>query len=147
MPTPIIQISHPVSAGLHGVIRVPGDKSISHRALIFGALCVGETTIRGLLEGEDVLATAQALRAYGAKIKQGSDGVCRVNGLGVGGLMPPGNVIDLGNSGTAAGLLVGLAASHGLTSVFTGDASLRQRPMQRVMTPLADMGAKFVAAP
>ncbi|MFP6726931.1 MAG: 3-phosphoshikimate 1-carboxyvinyltransferase [Alphaproteobacteria bacterium] len=147
MPTPIIQISHPVSAGLHGVITVPGDKSISHRALIFGALCVGETTIRGLLEGEDVLATAQALRAYGANIKQGSDGVCRVNGLGVGGLMPPGNVIDLGNSGTAARLLVGLAASHGLTSVFTGDASLRQRPMQRVMTPLANMGAKFVAAP
>ena len=147
MPTPAIQISHPVSAGLHGVITVPGDKSISHRALIFGALCVGETTIRGLLEGEDVLATAQALRAYGAKIKQGSDGVCRVNGLGVGGLMPPGNVIDLGNSGTAARLLVGLAASHGLTSVFTGDASLRQRPMQRVMTPLANMGAKFVAAP
>ena len=147
MPTPIIQISHPVSAGLHGVITVPGDKSISHRALIFGALCVGETTIRGLLEGEDVLATAQALRAYGAQIKLGSDGVCRVNGLGVGGLMPPGNVIDLGNSGTAARLLVGLAASHGLTSVFTGDASLRQRPMQRVMTPLANMGAKFVAAP
>ena len=143
------QTAHPATpsgTGLHGSIAVPGDKSISHRALILGALCVGETVVHGLLEGEDVLATAQALRAYGAEIERGADGVWRINGLGIGGLLAPGKVLDLGNSGTGARLLLGLAASHGLTSVFTGDASLRQRPMQRVITPLQQMGARFEAA-
>jgi 3-phosphoshikimate 1-carboxyvinyltransferase len=144
-----VQIAHPApatGAGLRGAIAVPGDKSISHRALILGALCVGESTIHGLLEGQDVLATAQALRAYGAHVTRGEDAIWRVNGLGVGGLMAPGDVLDLGNSGTGVRLLLGLAASHGLTSVFTGDASLRQRPMQRVITPLQQMGARFEAA-
>ncbi len=151
MPIPSVQIAHPVAAGLRGTIVVPGDKSISHRALIFSALCVGESTIHGLLDGEDVLATARALRAYGADIRRddngGDNAVWRVNGVGVGGLMPPGDILDLGNSGTGARLLLGLAAGHGVTSVFTGDASLRQRPMQRVITPLTDMGARFEAAP
>ena len=149
MPTVSVKIAHPITAqatGLQGTIAVPGDKSISHRALILGALSVGESSIHGLLEGEDVLATAQALRAYGAHIQRGADAVWRVNGVGVGGLMAPSNVLDMGNSGTGARLLLGLAASHGVTSVFTGDASLRQRPMQRVMTPLQQMGARFEGA-
>ena len=144
-----VKIAHPAAAEgirLQGTIAVPGDKSISHRALILGALSVGESTIRGLLEGADVLATAQALRAYGADIQRGADAVWRVNGVGVGGLMAPRDILDLGNSGTGARLLLGLAASHGITSVFTGDASLRQRPMQRVITPLQQMGARFEAA-
>ena len=146
------QTAHPATpsgTGLYGSIAVPGDKSISHRALILGALCVGETVVHGLLEGEDVLATAQALRAYGADIQRSESeagGVWRINGLGVGGLLAPGDVLDLGNSGTGARLLLGLAASHGITSVFTGDASLRQRPMQRVITPLQQMGGQFEAA-
>ncbi len=144
-----VKIAHPASAngaGLQGAIAVPGDKSISHRALILGALSVGESRIQGLLEGADVLATAQALRAYGADIRRGADAVWRVNGVGVGGLMAPGDTLDLGNSGTGARLLLGLAASHGITSIFTGDASLRQRPMQRVITPLQQMGARFEAS-
>ena len=143
------QTAHPATptdTGLNGTIAVPGDKSISHRALILGALCVGETVVHGLLEGEDVLATARALRAYGADIQRDEGGIWRINGLGVGGLLAPDDVLDLGNSGTGARLLLGLAASHGLTSVFTGDASLRQRPMQRVITPLQEMGARFEAA-
>ncbi len=147
MPIPTTQTAHPNRSGLRGHIAVPGDKSISHRSLILGALCVGETVIHGLLEGEDVLATAAALRAFGATIERGEDGAWRVNGVGVGGLMAPGQVLDLGNSGTGVRLLLGLAASHGLTSVFTGDASLRSRPMQRVITPLERMGARFEAAP
>ncbi|MFP6749289.1 MAG: 3-phosphoshikimate 1-carboxyvinyltransferase [Alphaproteobacteria bacterium] len=153
MPTASVQTAHPATTGLRGIIAVPGDKSISHRALILGALCIGESTIHGLLEGADVLATAQALRAYGADIQRdgrdGRDGktVWRVNGLGVGGLLPPQDILDLGNSGTGARLLLGLAAGHGLTSIFTGDASLRRRPMQRVITPLAEMGGRFEAAP
>jgi 3-phosphoshikimate 1-carboxyvinyltransferase len=146
VPTASVQTAHPVSAGLRGEIDVPGDKSISHRSLILGALCVGESTVHGLLEGEDVLATARALRSFGADIRRGDDGVWRINGLGVGGLMPPSDILDVGNSGTGARLLLGLAASHDLTSIFTGDASLRQRPMQRVMTPLGEMGARFEAA-
>ena len=144
-----ILVAHPAAttaSRLNGTIAVPGDKSISHRSLILGALAVGESTVHGLLEGADVLATAQALRAYGADIRRGDDGVWRIFGLGVGGLMAPSNVLDLGNSGTGARLLLGLAASHGVTSIFTGDASLRLRPMERVMTPLQQMGAKFQAA-
>jgi len=145
-----VKIAHPAAsngASLQGTIAVPGDKSISHRALILGALSVGESNIHGLLEGTDVLATAKILRAYGAHITQGTDAVWRVNGLGVGGLMRPLDILDLGNSGTGARLLLGLASAQGVTSIFTGDASLRLRPMLRVITPLQQMGARFEAAP
>lgn len=132
------------SGPLSGAIRVPGDKSISHRALMFGALAVGETRIEGLLEGEDVLNTAGALRALGAEIEKGADGIWRTRGRGVGGLAEPSRVLDMGNSGTAARLLMGLLATHPFTSFMTGDASLTKRPMARVTTPLERMGASFV---
>ncbi len=131
------------AAGLQGVIRVPGDKSISHRALMFAALAVGETRIEGLLEGEDVLRTAAAMRALGATVTQDGPGVWRVAGRGIGGLVEPSDVLDMGNSGTAARLLCGILASHDLFAVMTGDASLRGRPMRRVTEPLAACGAVF----
>ncbi len=125
---------------------MPGDKSISHRALMFGALAVGRSRITGLLEGEDVLATAAALRALGATIeKSGADWL--VDGVGVGSLLQPGQALDMGNSGTSTRLLLGLLASHGISATFTGDASLSQRPMGRVTEPLGRMGASFTAAP
>ena len=130
---------------LQGSIDVPGDKSISHRALIFGALAVGRTEVRGLLEGDDVLRTAAALRNLGARIERGGDGTWTIDGLGVGGLQEPAEVLDLGNSGTGARLLMGAVASHPFTSFFTGDASLCRRPMGRVAEPLERMGARFVA--
>jgi 3-phosphoshikimate 1-carboxyvinyltransferase len=130
---------------LAGRITVPGDKSISHRALMFGALAVGETRITGLLEGEDVLRTAAAMRALGAEIVQDADGMWRVAGRGVGGLTEPSDVLDMGNSGTAARLLCGILASHDLFAVMTGDASLRGRPMRRVIDPLSACGAQFVS--
>lgn len=128
---------------LTGDIRVPGDKSISHRALMFGALAVGETRIQGLLEGEDVLRTAAAMRALGAEVTQDAPGRWRVAGRGIGGLVEPSDVLDMGNSGTAARLLCGILASHDLFAVMTGDASLRRRPMRRVTDPLAACGARF----
>jgi 3-phosphoshikimate 1-carboxyvinyltransferase len=134
-------------AGLGGTVTVPGDKSISHRALMLGALAVGETRIEGLLEGEDVLATAGAMRAMGADIIRDDDGVWHVHGVGVGGLMQPAQALDMGNSGTSTRLLMGLLASHGLTATFTGDASLSKRPMGRVTEPLSLMGAEFNTAP
>ena len=130
------------SGPLHGSLTVPGDKSISHRSLMFAALAVGETRIDGLLEGEDVLCTAAAMRALGANV-QHADGVWRVAGRGVGGLAEPDNVLDMGNSGTAARLLAGMLASHDLYAVMTGDASLRRRPMRRVTEPLSLCGARF----
>jgi 3-phosphoshikimate 1-carboxyvinyltransferase len=130
-------------APLSGAITVPGDKSISHRALMFGALAIGRTEIRGLLEGEDVLATAAALRAMGADIVREADGRWRVDGVGLGGLAEPADVIDLGNSGTAARLLLGILATHPFTAFVTGDASLRSRPMRRVIEPLSRFGARF----
>ncbi len=133
------------SGALSGTTKVPGDKSISHRALMLGALCVGETMISGLLEGEDVMCTAAAMRAMGAKIERGDDGLWRVFGVGVGGLMQPGAPIDMGNSGTSARLLMGLIGGHNITAQITGDASLIKRPMKRVMTPLEMMGARFEA--
>ncbi len=133
------------TAPLAGSMRVPGDKSISHRALMFGALAVGETRISGLLEGEDVLRTAAAMRALGAEVVRESATVWRVAGRGVGGLAEPADVLDMGNSGTAARLLAGILASHPFFSVMTGDASLRRRPMRRVTEPLADCGARFAA--
>jgi len=130
---------------LSGRIAVPGDKSISHRALMFGALAVGETRITGLLEGEDVLRTAAAMRALGAEVQHDPDGTWRVAGRGVGGLTEPEDVLDMGNSGTAARLLCGILASHDLFAVMTGDASLRRRPMRRVIDPLSACGARFAA--
>jgi len=127
---------------------VPGDKSISHRALMLGALAVGETRISGLLEGEDVLATAGALRAMGATIERSQDGATwTVNGVGVGGLLQPSQALDMGNSGTSTRLLLGLLASHAITATLIGDASLSGRPMGRVIEPLSQMGASFTAAP
>ncbi len=135
--------SHP-TGGLTGTICVPGDKSISHRALILGALAVGETEIGGLLEGEDVLRTAAAMQALGAEVVRRDDGAWLVHGVGVGGLHEPDSVLDMGNSGTAARLLTGVLATHGLTAFMTGDASLVKRPMARVTGPLVRMGAQFV---
>ncbi|WP_119677337.1 3-phosphoshikimate 1-carboxyvinyltransferase [Indioceanicola profundi] len=132
------------SGALTGTMRVPGDKSISHRALMFGALSLGETRIDGLLEGEDVLRTADALRALGAEIERLGHGAWRTVGRGVGGLAEPSQVLDMGNSGTAARLLMGLLSTHPFTSFMTGDASLTKRPMARVTTPLERMGASFV---
>ena len=129
---------------LRGAARVPGDKSISHRALMFAALAVGQTRIDGLLEGEDVLRTAAAMRALGAQVVQ-EGATWRVAGRGVGGLAEPADVLDMGNSGTAARLLAGMLASHDLFAVMTGDASLRRRPMRRVTEPLSLCGARFTA--
>ncbi|MBM3600153.1 MAG: 3-phosphoshikimate 1-carboxyvinyltransferase [Alphaproteobacteria bacterium] len=133
------------SAPLQGSARVPGDKSISHRALMFGALAVGESRVRGLLEGEDVLRTAAAMRQLGAAVDRREDGSWHVHGVGIGGLCEPADVIDMGNAGTGARLLMGLVASHPITCFVTGDASLRRRPMARVTLPLTEMGARFVA--
>jgi 3-phosphoshikimate 1-carboxyvinyltransferase len=134
-------------APLRGKIRVPGDKSISHRAIMLAALAVGESTITGLLEGEDVLATAAAMRAMGAQIERTGEGSWRVQGVGVGGLMQPAGALDMGNSGTSTRLLMGLVASHPITATFVGDASLSRRPMARVIEPLSRMGADFSASP
>jgi 3-phosphoshikimate 1-carboxyvinyltransferase len=130
---------------LGGSLTAPGDKSISHRALMMGGIAVGETEIHGLLEGEDVLRTAAAMIAMGAEITRGKDGVWRARGRGIGGLVEPADVLDLGNSGTSARLLMGLVASSPMTVFFTGDASLRSRPMARVAKPLAEIGARIVA--
>jgi 3-phosphoshikimate 1-carboxyvinyltransferase len=134
---------------LSGSARLPGDKSISHRALMFGALAVGETTIDGLLEGEDVLRTAAAMRALGAEIVReilgNGAGRWHVWGRGIGALADPEDVLDMGNSGTGARLLLGILATHPLTAVLTGDASLRRRPMARVTEPLSACGAVFIA--
>lgn len=137
-------ISARTSCPLSGSARIPGDKSISHRAIMFGALAIGETIISGLLEGEDVLHTAAAMRAMGAKITRGDDGLWRVHGVGVGGLREPDQVLDMGNSGTSTRLLMGLVGGHDITATFTGDASLVKRPMKRIVTPLEEMGAQFM---
>ena len=132
---------------LTGTATVPGDKSISHRALMLSALAVGESRIEGLLEGEDVLATAAAMRAMGATIERQPDGAWIVHGVGVGGLLQPESALDMGNSGTSTRLLMGLVASHAITATFTGDASLSKRPMGRVIDPLSTMGADITASP
>lgn len=132
---------------LRGAVKVPGDKSISHRALMLSALAVGESRISGLLEGEDVLATATAMRAMGAHIERTGEGSWVVHGVGVGGLMQPSGALDMGNSGTSTRLLMGLVASHRLTTTFIGDASLSKRPMGRVIDPLSQMGAEFTISP
>ena len=147
-------LHHPLTAkpshALQGRLRVPGDKSISHRALIFGTLAVGETVITGLLEGEDILATAQAMRALGATVTRDETSheglsVWRVHGVGVGGLKEPEQPLDFGNAGTGARLVMGLVAGHPITATFIGDASLSRRPMNRIITPLCLTGARFQA--
>jgi len=142
LPQPLVSRK---AAPLAGTARVPGDKSISHRSLMLGALAVGETEIHGLLEGEDVLRTAGAMRLLGGEAKRGADGVWRARGRGIGGLREAPEVLDLGNAGTGARLLMGLVAPYDFVSFFTGDASLRSRPMARVSEPLSRMGARIVS--
>jgi 3-phosphoshikimate 1-carboxyvinyltransferase len=127
-------------------VRVPGDKSISHRALIFGALTVGETRISGLLEGEDVLNTGEAMRALGAMVERTGEGAWRVHGVGVGGFRRPARVLDFGNSGTGCRLVMGAVAGCPITATFDGDASLRKRPMQRIVDPVVQIGARMISA-
>ena len=125
------------SGPLRGRVDVPGDKSISHRALILGALSVGETRISGLLEGQDVLDTGRAMRAFGAAVERTGSGAWRVEGVGVGGFQEPEDVVDHGNAGTGVRLVMGAMATTDITATFTGDASLRARPMGRITEPLA----------
>ena len=129
---------------LRGRVRVPGDKSISHRALIFGALAVGRTDVTGLLEGEDVLNTAKVMRALGATVTREGEGAWSVQGVGVGGFAQPAQTLDFGNSGTGCRLVMGAVAPCPITATFDGDASLRKRPMRRVLDPLERMGAKAI---
>ena len=129
------------SGPLSGVADVPGDKSISHRSLILGALTVGETRITGLLEGQDVLDTAKAMAAFGAEVERTGEGVWTIHGVGTGGFAEPGDVIDCGNSGTGVRLIMGAMATCPITATFTGDASLRSRPMGRITGPLTEFGA------
>ncbi|MEE4538674.1 MAG: 3-phosphoshikimate 1-carboxyvinyltransferase [Erythrobacter sp.] len=131
---------------LTGRIAVPGDKSISHRALMFAGLAVGESRISGLLEGEDVRATAAAMRQLGARVERGADDTWHVQGAGLGSLLEPVQALDMGNSGTSARLLMGVIASHAIRATFVGDASLSRRPMSRVIEPLGQMGAAFKAS-
>ncbi len=132
------------ATALKGEIRVPGDKSISHRAMIFGLLSVGETIVQGLLEGEDVLRSAEAAKALGATVERLGDGHWRVRGVGVGGLMQPLDTLDFGNAGTGSRLMMGVIAGHAITARFDGDASLRKRPMRRILDPLEKLGARVI---
>ena len=134
------------AGALKGRLRVPGDKSISHRALIFGALTVGETRISGLLEGEDVINTAKAMRALGATVERTGEGAWRVHGVGVGGFREPQSMLDFGNSGTGCRLVMGAVAGCPVTATFDGDASLRKRPMRRILDPVELIGARTVSA-
>src|SRR6186713_1183149 len=138
-PTPL---QARASGPLTGKVRVPGDKSISHRALILGALAVGETRISGLLEGEDVLNTAKSMQALGATVERTGDFAWKVQGVGVAGFAQPKSPLDFGNSGTGCRLVMGAVAGCPITAVFDGDASLRSRPMRRILDPLELMGAK-----
>jgi 3-phosphoshikimate 1-carboxyvinyltransferase len=130
------------AGALTGRVRVPGDKSISHRSLILGALTVGETRITGLLEGEDVINTGKAMRALGATVERTGEGAWRVLGVGVGGFAEPAAALDFGNSGTGCRLVMGAVAGCPIRAVFDGDASLRTRPMRRILDPLEKMGAR-----
>jgi 3-phosphoshikimate 1-carboxyvinyltransferase len=130
---------------LRGRVKPPGDKSISHRALILGLLCTGETQIEGLLEGDDVLRTAAACAALGAKVERRGEGCWRIQGCGVGSLLAPREALDFGNSGTGMRLMMGVAGGHAITACFDGDASLRKRPMRRILEPLSLMGAEVLS--
>ncbi len=143
--TPRPLLSSKKDIPLKGEIEVAGDKSISHRSLIFSALAHGKSRISGLLEGEDVLKTAAALRLMGVTINKEPNGNWTVNGCGVAGLMEPSDVLDMGNSGTAARLMAGLVTPYNFTSFFSGDASLRKRPMNRVFEPIKQFGAKIIS--
>ena len=134
-----------LSTSLNGSIKIAGDKSISHRSIILGALSIGETTVEGLLESQDILATISAMQAFGAEIEKKADKKWHINGLGVGGLDEPEKVLDLGNSGTGVRLILGVAAGNPITSFFSGDESLSRRPMARVLKPLEMMGASFTS--
>jgi 3-phosphoshikimate 1-carboxyvinyltransferase len=134
------------SGALKGRVRVPGDKSISHRALIFGALAVGETRISGLLEGEDVLNTGKAMRALGASVERIGEGEWRLHGVGVGGFREPETVLDFGNSATGCRLIMGAVAGCPIKATFDGDRSLRKRPMQRILDPVTRIGARTLSA-
>jgi 3-phosphoshikimate 1-carboxyvinyltransferase len=141
-PTPLTATR---SGPLSGHIRLPGDKSISHRAIMIGALAVGETVIEGLLESDDVLATIDAMRSLGARISRQESGVRRVTGVGVGGCLEPEQIIDFRNSGTGVRLAMAIAGSHSFSSTFAGDDSLSRRPMGRVIEPLRRMGAQILS--
>jgi 3-phosphoshikimate 1-carboxyvinyltransferase len=132
------------SGPLTGRARVPGDKSISHRALILGALAVGRTRVTGLLEGEDVLNTGRVMRALGARVERTGEGIWQVDGVGVGGFAAPATPLDFGNSGTGCRLVIGAVAGCPVTATFDGDASLRKRPMRRVLDPVERMGARVL---
>ncbi|MTI05891.1 3-phosphoshikimate 1-carboxyvinyltransferase [Roseibium denhamense] len=140
-----LPLTSSAGAPLTGTIKVPGDKSISHRSLMFGALAVGRTTVKGLLESEDVLATAEAMRAVGAVINKQADGTYTIDGIGLGSLLEPESVIDFGNAGTGVRLTMGILGSHNIAATFVGDASLSKRPMGRVLNPLRDMGTNVIA--
>ncbi|HLH12574.1 MAG TPA: 3-phosphoshikimate 1-carboxyvinyltransferase [Methylovirgula sp.] len=144
--TGVLPLAAEPSGPLRGRLKPPGDKSISHRAFILGLLCVGRTEIEGLLEGEDVLHTGQACRALGAKIERLGDGRWRVEGVGIGALLPPSDPLDFGNAGTGTRLMMGVVGGHGIKARFDGDASLRKRPMRRVLDPLVQMGAEVLEA-
>lgn len=141
-PNPAAPLGAEPSRALKGEIRAPGDKSISHRALILGAMAVGETTISGLLEGEDVLRTGAAMAMLGAGVTRDDGGVWRVHGVGVGGFAEPQGVLDFGNSGTGVRLAMGAVATTPIACTFTGDASLCRRPMGRILDPLSRFGAE-----
>src|SRR5437660_11461953 len=130
---------------LRGRVKPPGDKSISHRALILGLLCIGETEIEGLLEGGDILHTATACAALGAKVDRRGEGRWSVRGCGIGSLLAPRAPLDFGNSGTGMRLMMGVAGAHAITATFDGDGSLRKRPMQRILDPLCAMGADVLS--
>ena len=149
----IVSRSHPAASPLasrpgsplRGRVRVPGDKSISHRALIFGLLSRGETRVAGLLEAEDVLNTAKAVASLGARVTREGEGRWRVIGAGIGGLAEPDGILDFGNAGTGSRLMMGVAGSHPIMATFDGDASLRKRPMRRILDPLVRMGTRVVS--
>jgi 3-phosphoshikimate 1-carboxyvinyltransferase len=130
---------------LKGRVRPPGDKSISHRAFLFGLLACGETKVEGLLEGDDVLRTGKACEALGAVIERAGRGQWRIRGPGLGAILPPGETLDFGNAGTGARLMMGVVGGHGIAATFDGDASLRKRPMRRILDPLRLMGAQILS--
>jgi 3-phosphoshikimate 1-carboxyvinyltransferase len=144
-PAEITPLTSRQGGPVQGRARVPGDKSISHRVLILGALTVGETTVSGMLEGEDVLHTADVMQALGARVERAGDRAWRVHGVGIGGFAQPMRTLDFGNSGTGARLAIGAVAGAPVIATFDGDQSLRSRPMRRVLDPLEKMGARVVA--
>ena len=146
LPAKALPLTARRSGALTGQMRVPGDKSISHRSLILGALAVGETRITGLLEGEDVINTGKAMRALGATVERTGEGAWRLLGVGVGGFAQPATALDFGNSGTGCRLVMGAVAGCPIQAVFDGDLSLRKRPMRRILDPLEKMGARTHAA-